>query len=363
MLPRQVAGNQRGRHQSEQIGIAHRGEVGRAEEKEQQPIHQARPAPLPHQHGHGAEQQQIEQRWRPQRRLLPLVERADQAALLVGQQDVEAEESVGVEKRRRHTDGGHQPEAPFAGLGLASPAPPQGVRAISSQHHETHEKPAVAVGPEQKQRRQQPHPAPVFQNQDGGGDQHVRDLVRAVGTEIRCDEAGDEGRRQGAIEALRAAPGPEPHQGAEGGHQQGAQEHHAAETAGGVGQVDDGLPQPRVRQVEGAHGFLAGQRLAQVGGETERIGYRNLVVLDHVLAGFQVQPSIGVSHFGGEAGHQKNCRERHNRRPEPVRQSCWGAGWHERETQFYQGCGGLICRRRIGVLPSGFPERLRCIGK
>src|ERR1035437_5348618 len=33
----------------------------------------------------------------------------------------------------------------------------------------------------------------------------------------------------------------------------------------------------------------------------------------------------------GEAGQRKNCAERQNRRPEPCRQGCWGAGWHVEE--------------------------------
>ena len=100
--------------------------------------------------------------------------------------------------------------------------------------------------------------------------------------------------------------------------QQGAEEHHCGESAGGVDQVQDDLRQPLVLHVEIAGGFLAGiNGLAHVRGPTEGIGDGELVILDDVSAGAQVKPGVGITRRGGEHGEERQCGEGQNDRAQP----------------------------------------------
>jgi hypothetical protein len=159
----------------------------------------------------------------------------------------------------------------------------------------------VAVGPDEKQRRQKPEPAAILEDRDGGGQQQKGDEVRTVEGERDGHAGRRAGRRQRAVKTAAAPPRHQAGEGAESRQQEGAQQHHAGKPGGAPDQIEQHLGQPFVGQVEMPRDGLAGIGLAGAGGgEGEGIGRWEPVILYDVLAGPEVPPEIGVVNLGRE---------------------------------------------------------------
>ena len=235
------------------------------------------------------------------RRARPLEQVPGEAARAVIEQHLQNTKSIGIDARKQRRERAHDADAARVGGAL-----PERFGGIRSQDQPSQEKSAVAIRPDQKERRQQPQPASIFQNRDGRGEQQKGDQVRPVEREPYGHGGGCAGRPQRSIESPTAPPCHQADQSAHRGEQQRAKQHHAAKARDAPDDIEERLRQPLVRQVEVAGDGLAGIRFARAGGsEREGIGHGQRVLLRDVLPGLEMPPEVGVGDFGREQAKQK----------------------------------------------------------
>jgi len=74
------------------------------------------------------------------------------------------------------------------------------------QHNPAQQEAAVAIRPDQKQKRQQPQPPAQFQNHHRQREEHIREKLRPVKREWNRHGSGNETGQPGAIQHTRAPP-------------------------------------------------------------------------------------------------------------------------------------------------------------
>ncbi len=220
------------------------------------------------------------------------------------------------------------------------------------EHDPAHEVAAVAIGPEDEDRDERPHPAAAFQNRHGDGQQNKGDEEGPALLEVDGHRAGGQRAGEAAIEAGGAPPHHQPHERAEGEEEEGPQEDQSGEAGGRVDDVHEDLRQPLMRQVEVAClGFVRVGGAVQIAGVGEGVGHGERAGFESVAARHQVKPDIGVAHFAGKPGKKQNRGEREQERMQP----CGRGGWDRR------GGFGTSGARGHGSFRCGFHRKQRAI--
>ena len=211
-----VRSEQHGADQAHQDRVAHGEQRGRGEDEVENPIHRAR-APPGEQHDHQRTDQHhaIAIGREPKGRILPFEVAGLDSTAAVEQHDLNDAEPVGIDRGGQEAGDGHEPQLALAFHRPFAQSLDQGFAAISAEHDPAHEVAAVAIGPEDEDRDQRPHPAAAFQNRHGDGEQYEGDEEGPALLEVDGHRAGGDRAREAAIEAGGAPPHHQSHQPAE----------------------------------------------------------------------------------------------------------------------------------------------------